>query len=68
MTPKQKAQYMLGMLDHQIKKGEKPFSSAEDAMAACNLIIEDFGEHYPPHLVDPYWRAVREQIILLTNK
>lgn len=69
MKAKQRAQWFLGIHPEQIKKNTSaPFTTAADAIAACNEIIKDFGEHYPPHLVGPYWREVKEQIILLNNK
>ena len=64
MPPKQKALWMLGMLEHQIKSGEKPFSNAMDAIAACDQIIQIFDEYHPP-LTSDYWRLVKSNLTIL---
>lgn len=58
MSPKKKAKWMLGIDDGQTTS---PFSTLNDAIAACDEIIKVFEDHLPP-LTSRYWVDVREEL------
>ena len=53
--PKKKAMWMMGL---DVGQTKRPFSSVDDAIAACDEIIDIFMSHYPP-LTANYWWEVR---------
>lgn len=58
MPPKQKALWMIGKASGQTKA---PFSTIDDAIAACEEILKIFYEYHPP-LVADYWELVKEEL------
>jgi hypothetical protein len=67
MTAKQRAQWFLGIHPNQIRdRIPAQFTNAIDALAACDLIIQDTSEQRPP-LTANYWKEVKEELIKLSN-
>lgn len=64
MNSKQKALWMIGKSSGQTKA---PFSTIDDAIAACDEIIKIFYEYHPPLAAD-YWKQVKECLEQLKEK
>ena len=60
MPPKERAKWMLGK---QNKQKDIPFVNKDNAINACNLIIQVFKEYHPPqNMVCKYWEIVKKEL------